>query len=133
VIFLTSRPRTAGDTTQSQTQRWLQAKGFLVPSVFVVKGSRGLIAAALDLDVVVDDRMENCMTVLSDSKAKAILLWRDESQQLPQAARRLGIGVATSMDECLKSLIQLESGTTPASGPLNRVRRLLGLKEPALD
>jgi len=133
VIFLTSRPKTAGDTTQTQTQRWLQAKGFRIPSVYVVKGSRGLIAAALDLYVVVDDRMENCMDVLSDSKAKAILLWRDESQQLPTAARRLGIGVAASVSECLATLTQLESGMADPPNRLDRVKRLLGLKEPALD
>src|SRR3954469_20244417 len=50
VIFLTKRPESAGDTAQRQTQRWLEANGFTLPSVFVVQGSRGRIAAALDLD-----------------------------------------------------------------------------------
>src|SRR5260221_9395972 len=46
IIFLTKRPPSAGGTAQAQTQRWLESKGFRLPSVFVVQGSRGLIAAA---------------------------------------------------------------------------------------
>src|SRR5437764_377232 len=33
VIFLTKRPESAGATAQVQSQRWLQAKGFTLPSV----------------------------------------------------------------------------------------------------
>src|SRR5439155_16592344 len=92
IIFLTRRPESAGATAQVQTQRWLQSKGFTLPSVFVVHGSRGRIAAALDLDVVIDDRPENCLDVVVDSKARALLVWREDVSQLPAAARRLGIG-----------------------------------------
>src|SRR5687768_2790401 len=35
VIFLTTRPSVAGETTQIQSQRWLEAHGFPFPSVFV--------------------------------------------------------------------------------------------------
>src|SRR5262245_34054165 len=41
VIFLTSRPASAGRTVQVQTQRWLSANGFPLPSVYVVRRSRG--------------------------------------------------------------------------------------------
>jgi hypothetical protein len=68
IIFLTKRPESAGATAQVQTQRWLQSKGFELPSVFVVRGSRGRIASALHLDVVIDDRPENCLDVVMDSK-----------------------------------------------------------------
>ena len=78
LIFLTKRPETAGATSQLQTQRWLEARGFALPSVYVVQGSRGRIAAALGLDIVVDDRPENCLDVVVDSKARAILVWRDD-------------------------------------------------------
>src|SRR5688572_12089257 len=44
VIFLTTRPPVAGETTQVQSQRWLVAHGFPLPSVFVVRRSRGAIA-----------------------------------------------------------------------------------------
>src|SRR5262245_6491947 len=35
VIFLTQRPASAGETSQVQSQRWLEAHGFDLPSVFV--------------------------------------------------------------------------------------------------
>jgi len=131
IIFLTKRPATAGFTAQVQTQRWLERNGFSLPSVYVVQGSRGRIAAALDLDFVVDDRPENCLDVVVDSKARAILVWRDDQKQLPAAARRLGIGVVPSVEECLKILEQIDA-PRPADKPhvMDRVMRLLGLKEP---
>src|SRR5688572_30042172 len=52
VLFITSRPRSAGATVQRQSQRWLEAMGFPLPSVYVVHGSRGAVAQALELDVV---------------------------------------------------------------------------------
>jgi hypothetical protein len=45
VIFLTQRTATAGETTQVQSQRWLETHGFELPSVYVVSGLRGRIAA----------------------------------------------------------------------------------------
>lgn len=129
VIFLTRRPQTAGATAQVQTQRWLEAKGFRLPSVFVVQGSRGRIAASLALDIVVDDRPENCLDVVVDSKARAILVWRQDKKDLPPAARRLGIGVVRSVAECLDVLARLDTGSDRA-GMIHRFRRLLGLNEP---
>jgi hypothetical protein len=132
IIFLTKRPETVGVTAQVQTQRWLESHGFRMPSVYVVQGSRGRIAAALALDIVVDDRPENCLDVVVDSKSRAILIWREGENQLPAAAQRLGIGVVKTVGECLDILTQMD---TPAArqepGVLNRVMRLLGLKEPA--
>jgi hypothetical protein len=132
IIFLTKRPESAGVTAQVQTQRWLESHGFRMPSVYVVQGSRGRIAAALALDVVVDDRPENCLDVVVDSKARAILIWRAGVNQLPAAAQRLGIGVVKSVGECLDILTQIDSAAARAEpGVLTRVMRLLGLKEPA--
>ena len=42
---------------QKQTQAWLRRHGYDCPSVYTTRGSRGAIAAALTLDVVVDDRL----------------------------------------------------------------------------
>jgi hypothetical protein len=131
VIFLTKRPESAGATAQLQSQRWLQSRGFTLPSVYVVQGSRGRIAAALGLDVVVDDRPENCLDVVVDSKARAILVWRESETTLPPAARRLGIGVVKTVDECITILTQLDAPAEQRSGVVERVLRLLGLKEPA--
>jgi hypothetical protein len=132
IIFLTKRPETVGVTAQVQTQRWLESHGFRMPSVYVVQGSRGRIAAALGLDIVVDDRPENCLDVAVDSKARAILIWREGENQLPAAAQRLGIGVVKTVAECLDILTQIDSAAArDEPGVLTRVMRLLGLKEPA--
>jgi hypothetical protein len=131
IIFLTRRPETVGATAQVQSQRWLESKGFALPSVYVVQGSRGRIAAALGLDFVIDDRPENCLDVVVDSSARAILVWRDDEKQLPAAARRLGIGVAKTVAECLDILAQVDSKAREQPGVMTRVMRLLGLKEPA--
>jgi hypothetical protein len=132
IIFLTKRPKTVGVTSQLQTQRWLESHGFKLPSVYVVQGSRGRIAAALALDFVVDDRPENCLDVAVDSKARAILVWRDAQNQLPAVTQRLGIGVVKTVAECLDILTQIDSDAAREEpGVLNRVMRMLGLKEPA--
>jgi len=132
IIFLTKRPESAGATAQVQTQRWLQSKGFALPSVFVVQGSRGRIASALSLDVVIDDRPENCLDVVMDSKrARAILVRRDDSTQLPPAAQRLGIGIVKSVSECLDILTQLDGPDKDEPGVMARVKKLLGLGESA--
>ena len=131
VIFLTKRPETAGATAQMQSQWWLESKGFALPSVYVVQGSRGRIAESLGLDLLVDDRAENCLDVVVDSKARAILVWRDDEKRLPAAARRLGIGVVKTVAECLDLLAHVDSKPREQPGVCNRVMRLLGLKEPA--
>lgn len=131
IMFLTKRPETRGATAQIQSQRWLESKGFTLPSVYVVQGSRGLIAAALDLDIVIDDRLENCLDVVADSKARAILVWRDQKQP-PIAARRLGIGTVKSVGDCLGILTQIDTAAPEdRSSAMDGVKRLLGLKKPA--
>src|SRR5262249_46729716 len=108
LIFLTKRPRTAGATAQVQSQRWLRAKGFPHPSVFVVQGSRGKIAESLALDVVVDDRPENCVDVIADSAARAFLICRSNDEPAA-AARRLGIGTVRTVSECLDVLLDFDA------------------------
>ena len=128
VIFLTKRPQTEGATAQVQSQRWLESKGFPLPSVYVVQGSRGRIATALSLDVVVDDRPENCFDVVVDSQAKPILIWRDRRETLPAAAQRLGISVVSTVAECLNTLAKADTLPSDVS-MFQRVKRLFGLKE----
>jgi hypothetical protein len=130
-IFLTKRPGSAGSTSQVQTQRWLESKGFRLPSVYVVQGSRGRIAAALALDFVIDDTPENCLDVVVDSSARAILVWRGDEKQLPSATKRLGIGVVKSVDDCLNILAQVDGQSSDKPTVMDRVMRLLGLKQPA--
>ncbi|MFB3855536.1 MAG: hypothetical protein ACE148_17190 [Vicinamibacterales bacterium] len=124
VIFITQRPSTAGDTCQVQTQRWLERHGFARPSVFVIRGSRGRVAAALDLDVVIDDRPENSLDVIVDSKARSVLIWRGEAASpIVQNARRMGIRVYASMMECLDALADPAWGRPTLMG---RIKGFLG-------
>ena len=126
VVFVTSRPASDGRTVQRQSQRWLSRLGFPMPSVFVMHGSRGRLASALDLDVVVDDRPENCLDVVLESKAGAVLIWRGPQETVPASARRLGIAVAPTVARCLDTIIEAEESKSGGS-LLDRLRSLFGL------
>ena len=125
VVFLTQRPSTRGGTTQRQSQRWLAGLGFSYPSVCVVAGSRGKVADALGLDVVVDDRPENCVDVVTDSKATAVLIWRGGQDSVVRNARRLGIEVADSASDCLDRLAAGFISPTSRGGFVGRLKRWL--------
>lgn len=128
VIFLTQRPASAGEPAQLQSQRWLEAHGFDLPSVFVVNGSRGKIAASLDLDAVIDDRPENCLDVTTESQAKAFLVWREPPDTAPPGAAKMKITTVFSFAEALDKLEALSSAKTASStGFLGRIRQTLGI------
>ena len=126
VIFLTQRPDTEGEITQLQTQRWLEAHGFTLPSVFVLQGSRGKAAAALGVDVVLDDRPENCLEVVTESKAKSILIWRDPPDAVPPGAARLGIETAFSIGEAFQRIEGLALQASPSTF-VSRLRNVIGI------
>jgi hypothetical protein len=126
VLFITSRPSTAGLTVQRQSQRWLAARGFPLPSLYVVHGSRGRIADALAIDVVVDDRPDNCLDIVLESKAGALLVWRGPQEKVPISAKRLGIAVVPSVAQVVSALVEAERAGD--EGVLDRLRRLFGLK-----
>ena len=123
VLFITTRPPTAGDTPQRQSQRWLEHWEFGLPSVYVVSGSRGKVASALDLDIVVDDRPENCPDLKVDSNARAILVLPREEGETDEAAKRrldaraldLRSAVVQSVRECLDMPEALEPPLDPRS------------------
>jgi hypothetical protein len=125
VIFVTQRPGSAGDTTQRQSQRWLQAHGFEMPSVFVT-GGRGRIARALSLDAVIDDRLENCLDVVADSEAHSLLVLRSR-----EAARKgsghARIEVVTSFRAALDRLERLTLEQKRRGTLIGRVRNAIGL------
>jgi hypothetical protein len=127
VLFITSRPSSTGATVQRQSQRWLAARGFALPSVYVVHGSRGKVADALDLDVVIDDRPDNCLDVVLESKAGAILIWRGPQATVPASAKRLGIAVSSTVNAALDAILEAQRSTTPG-GLIDRLRRLFGVK-----
>jgi len=125
VVFLTQRPSTAGDTVQLQSQRWLRAHGFELPSVCVVSGSRGRVAASLSLDAVIDDRPDNCLDVSVDSKAMPLLLWRDRPGRLPPGISRLQLRVVSTMAEAIDLLSGLQTNSSAPRGLLSRLRQAL--------
>jgi hypothetical protein len=127
VLFITSRPRSAGRNVQRQSQRWLAAKGFPMPSVYVVHGSRGKVADALALDVVVDDRPDNCLDVVLESRAAALLVWRGSPGTVPASAKRLGIAVVPTVARVLEALVETDRRDADGS-LLQRLRNLFGLK-----
>ena len=125
VFFITQRPATAGDTVQRQTQRWLVAQGFDFPSVLVVTGSRGIVSSALRLSYHVDDNPQNCIDVRADSATKPLLIVPDNDDVTMKGARTLGIGVTTTLSNCLDIL---EKATAARSQPalLERLAAMVG-------
>jgi hypothetical protein len=125
VIFFTTRPSTAGDTTQLQSQRWLAKYGFRHPSVFVVQPSRGKIADAMQLDAVVDDRPENCLDIVLESKAKSLLVWPRDPADVPAGVTRMGVRVVGSISDAI-DLLQRYDDERKQPGVVRSLRKLLG-------
>lgn len=124
VLFITTRPTAAGRPTQVQSQEWLAAKGFRHPSVYVVKGSRGRVAAALDLDAVIDDRPENCLDVATESAARAILVWPRSLDRLGPGVQGHGVVVKASIRDALDEVVQMDR--EKRGGVVRSLKRMLG-------
>jgi hypothetical protein len=127
IIFLTTRPSTKGDLVQLQSQQWLDAHGFRYPSVYVVQRSRGKIADALHLDAFVDDRPENCLDIAVESKAKVILVWHGNPNDVPAGAKRLGVRPVTSITEAMNILEHLDDIRTQPS-LMKSLKRAIGVE-----
>jgi hypothetical protein len=125
VFFITQRPATDGDTVQRQTQRWLVDQGFDLPSVLVIPGSRGAAAGALRLDYHVDDSAKNCIDIKSESGAKPLLIVDPADDTTALSARRLGIGTAHTIDECL-TILEQASINRAQPNLLHRLAKLVG-------
>jgi hypothetical protein len=121
IYFLTTRPPSAGETPQFQTQWWLETQGFKLPSVLTVPGSRGELANALRLDLLVDDRLVNCMDVIAASQTKAIFLDRDNDVNGRQQALTRGIAPVSTLREALDAVNAFEEAKRAARGPLARL------------
>jgi hypothetical protein len=125
VIFLTTRPSTAGELTQLQSQRWLDAHGFRFPSVYVVQRSRGKIADALGLDIFVDDRPENCLDIAVESKAKVVLIWYGDLKDVPPGAKRLGVKAVNTISDAVTIIEQLDDYKN-APSVMKTLRKMVG-------
>jgi len=121
VYFMTTRPSSAGETTQFQTQWWLECNGFPLPSVLTVPGSRGDAANALKLDIAVDDRLTNCVDIIAASRAKAVLLLRRDDPTVRDQALARGIAVVNTLAAALDAIEAFEEAKRSSSGRLSRL------------
>jgi hypothetical protein len=134
VFFLTSRPASAGDAVQLQTQVWLERLGFFLPSVLTTPaGARGEVARSLRLDLAIDDRLINCMEIISASNAKALLIARGAAEEkFREGAEARGIGVVTTLAQCLDAVERLQELLSTRRGRLVRLSDWFqSRKEPA--
>jgi hypothetical protein len=123
VFFLTSRPLSAGDAVQLQTQVWLERFGFLLPSVLTAPaGARGELARALRLDLTLDDRLVNCLEVIGASNSKALLIARGEPDtKIREGAEARGIGVVSTLAQGLDAIERLQELLPTRRGRLVRL------------
>jgi hypothetical protein len=123
IFFMTSRPPSAGDSVQLQTQVWLERTGFYLPAVLTTPaGARGELARSLRLDLALDDRLVNCLEIISASNAKAVLVARGLDEAVArEAAETRGIGVVASLAEALDAIERLEGLLTTRRGRLVRL------------
>ena len=123
MFFMTSRPPSAGDSVQLQTQVWLERHGYFLPSVLTTPpGARGEAARSLRLDLAVDDRMVNCLEIVSASNSKALMILRPPAEpRAREAAEARGIGVASSLAEALDAIERLAQLLTTRRGRLVRL------------
>ena len=118
---MTKRPPSAGDSVQFQTQWWIERFGFYLPSVLTVPGSRGDVANALRLDLLVDDQLINCVEVISAGTAKALLMLRAPDAAGREHASNRGIGVVGSLSEAITVLERLNEVLPQKRGRLMRL------------
>jgi hypothetical protein len=130
VSFLTSRIPTSGDSVQFQSQTWLEGHGFYMPAVVTVPGSRGEVANALRLDVVIDDQFLNCLEVVGASQAKAMLLLQVGDEVLEQQATERGMGVVHRLEEAIEVLLHLQELLPEKRGVVMRLADWFSRKEP---
>jgi hypothetical protein len=128
IIFLTQHARSSRSTEQADAQRWLESKGFPLPCVYVTPGARGPIAAALHLDLVIDSRPESCLSVVTESDARTVLVWPGERGAIPADARRPEINVAKSFGECLDMLTAVQDPGPKTDGLFAWLKRAFGRK-----
>jgi hypothetical protein len=77
----------------------------------------------MGLHAVLDDRLENCMDVAGESKARPILIWRAGADTVPPGAKRLGIDTVLSFAEGLARLEEMAASRRATF--VSRVRRAM--------
>lgn len=123
VFFMTSRPPSAGDSVQLQTQVWLERHGFLLPSVLTAPaGVRGELARSLRLDLALDDRIVNCLEITSASNSKAVMVLRNPVESnARESAEARGVGVVSTLAEGVDAIERLAELLSTRRGRLVRL------------
>ena len=136
VFFVTSRPPSAGDSVQLQTQVWLERHGFFLPSVLTAPaGARGELARCLRLDIALDDRIVNCLEITSASNSKAVMVLRNTAEaHARESAEARGVGVVSTLSEALDAIERLDELLSTRRGRLVRLADWFQVKkdEPGL-
>jgi hypothetical protein len=110
---------------QRQTQRWLVAQGFDLPSVLVINGPRGAAAGALSLHYHVDDSAAHCVDVKADSSANPIQILEDDDRVGIACARSLGIATVSGIGSAL-DLLERASDAQARPTILKQLAQLVG-------
>ena len=123
VFFMTSRPPSAGDSVQLQTQVWLERHGFFLPSVLTAPaGARGELARSLRLDLALDDRIVNCLEITSASNSKAVMVLRNPVEtNARESAEARGVGVVSTLAEAVDAIERLDALLSTRRGRLVRL------------
>jgi hypothetical protein len=89
--------------------------------------SRGKLADALALDVMIDDHPSHCLDVATDSKTRPILVWREDPAGAPAAAARFGMDIVHSFGDAVTELEAMTASASKPAGLVGRVRAALGI------
>ena len=95
----------------------------------MLRGSRGKLADAFQLDFLVDDTSHHCVDVVSESNARAVLILRHDDPTATQSAKRLGIEVVPSVAEGL-ALLEREEEARTKQTLLERIAKKGGWERP---
>ena len=85
VYFVTNRPSTKGLSAEMQTRYWLSSIGVLVDHASVIAtkvGTKGKLAAALNIDIAIDDKPENIMEISAENITCVVRAWK-YNEKLP--------------------------------------------------
>ena len=120
---------------QLQTQVWLERHGYYLPSVLTTPaGARGELARSLRLDLALDDRLVNCLEIISASNSKAVMVLRAPAESRARgAAEARGIGVVSSLAQALDAVERLAELLTTRRGRLVRLADWFQVKKDTGD
>ena len=133
VFFMTSRPPSAGDSVQLQTQVWLERLGFFLPSVLT---NRQVRAASWPARCGSISRWtiasSTAWEITSASNSKAVMVLRNPAESTArEAAEARGVGVVSTLSEALDAIERLDQLLSTRRGRLVRLADWFQVKKEA--